>query len=749
MRGMRALAGRATALTAMTAIVGLSLTGLAYADDISNSIDGTIDSVAEVMPLNVGGPNGTTTLYVTPRNDDGKNGCNLTGSTTLGLTVSSSNAAVATVSPSSVTFASCGDIKTLTVTPVAAGTATISATQTSNTTDGTFNLTPATFTVNVTSPAPANTAPGISVAGVTGGASYDKGSVPAATCQVTDAEDGDSTFDATLSAITGDYASDGIGSQTASCSYTDDGGLTVSESETYSIVDAFAPVIGYTLDPATPNGLDGWYTSNVTLDWTVSEPQSPNSLVTTGCVNQNIAADQAATTYTCSATSAGGSAGEQSVTIKRDGTAPTVSYDSVSGTAGDNGWYRSDVDVTFTGADDLSGPVTATKTVTTTSNGTAVTVDSPAFTDNAGNTTAAGAATSPAFKIDKNAPNAPTASLNPAANPAGWHNTDVTVTFSDNGDTGPSGVATCTANATVSADTGGQTVSGTCTDMAGNVSAATAVTVKLDKTAPTIGHTLDPAAANGNGWFKTDVAVGFTCSDSGSGMDSCTGGTTLGEGANQSVTGTATDVAGNTQSDTVSGINIDKTAPSVNLSGAPTGSYYFGSVPAAPTCNASDALSGLDGACTVNGYSTAVGSHTVTATATDNAGNTTSDTSSYTVLAWTANGFYSPVDMGGVLNTVKGGSTVPLKFELFAGPTELTSTSAVATFQTQKVTCGTSNGLEDAIEVVSTGGTSLRYDTTGGQFIQNWKTPAGAGSCYKATMTSLDGSSISALFKTK
>jgi hypothetical protein len=31
--------------------------------------------------------------------------------------------------------------------------------------------------------------------------------------------------------------------------------------------------------------------------------------------------------------------------------------------------------------------------------------------------------------------------------------------------------------------------------------------------------------------------------------------------------------------------------------------------------------------------------------------------------------------MGGVYNTVNGGSTVPFKFELFAGDTELTETS--------------------------------------------------------------------------
>ena len=91
-------------------------------DDIANNLDASIDAVAEAMPLNVGGADGTTQLYVTPRNGDGKNGCNLTSSTTISVSVSSSNTGVATVSPSSVTFASCGDIKTLTITPVAVGT---------------------------------------------------------------------------------------------------------------------------------------------------------------------------------------------------------------------------------------------------------------------------------------------------------------------------------------------------------------------------------------------------------------------------------------------------------------------------------------------------------------------------------------------------------------------------------------------------------------------------------------------------
>jgi hypothetical protein len=55
----------------------------------------------------------------------------------------------------------------------------------------------------------------------------------------------------------------------------------------------------------------------------------------------------------------------------------------------------------------------------------------------------------------------------------------------------------------------------------------------------------------------------------------------------------------------------------------------------------------------------------------------------------------------------------------------------------------------DEVEITNTGGTTLRYDTTAGQFIQNWQTPRQVGACYRVTVYTLDGSSISALFKLK
>jgi hypothetical protein len=726
------------------AVVGVvfAIAGAAFADDISNNLDSTVDAVAEAMPLTVGGANGTTRLYVFPTGGDGKPGCNLTGSTTFSISLASSDPSVATVSPSSITFTSCVTSTTgpvVTVTPVAQGTATISASQVSNTTGGTFNLAPVTFSVNVAPPP--NTPPQVAVAGVTGGANYDKGSVPAATCEVTDAEDGNSSFPATLSAISGPYASDGVGEQTASCSYTDGGGLTASASETYGIVDPSAPDIQSSVVGTLGN--NGWYVSDVSLSWTVTEPQSPNSLQKTGCVDQSITTDQAAMSYSCSATSAGGSAGPVDVSIKRDATKPTIEG-SASPAANGAGWNNTDVTVSFTCADNLSGIASCGPDDTLSSEGAGQSATGTAV-DDAGNSASA---TVSSINIDKTPPAINFVSRTPA-NVNDWNNGNVTVNWSCS-DIFGSGVVSASVSKTISDEGANQSATGTCEDVAGNTASNTQSGINIDKTAPAITF-VSRTAVNGNGWNNSNVTVNWSCSDGGSSVVSGSVSKTLSdEGANQSATATCEDLAGNEASNTQSGINIDKTAPSVSLVGGPAdgASYYFGSVPAAPTCNASDSLSLLDGPCAISGYSAGVGSHTVTASAKDKAGNTASDSRGYTVLAWTLKGFYQPVDMGGVLNIVKNGSTVPLKFEIFAGSTELTDTANVKSLTSAKVNCDGTAPV-DEIEATATGGTSLRYDATAGQFVYNWQTPKTAGVCYRVTMTTQDASSLVALFRLK
>jgi hypothetical protein len=90
-------------------------------------------------------------------------------------------------------------------------------------------------------------------------------------------------------------------------------------------------------------------------------------------------------------------------------------------------------------------------------------------------------------------------------------------------------------------------------------------TATLDITPPEITGYVT-AAPNANGWYNADATVHFEASDSGSGIESVSGDVMLSdEGAGQSVVGTATDRAGNSASFTVSGINIDKTAPIVKI----------------------------------------------------------------------------------------------------------------------------------------------------------------------------------------
>jgi hypothetical protein len=160
------------------------------------------------------------------------------------------------------------------------------------------------------------------------------------------------------------------------------------------------------------------------------------------------------------------------------------------------------------------------------------------------------------------------------------------------------------------------------------------VTYDTDETAPTITATASPAA-NGNGWNSTNVTVTFSCTDNagGSGVDTVSGPVTVSaEGANQSVTGTCKDKAGNTASATKT-VSIDRTSPTVAFGGHPA--TYTLDQNVSFTCAASDALSGIASTDCANvnapAWSFGPGSHTVTASATDKAGNSASASTSFTV----------------------------------------------------------------------------------------------------------------------
>jgi hypothetical protein len=211
-----------------------------------------------------------------------------------------------------------------------------------------------------------------------------------------------------------------------------------------------------------------------------------------------------------------------------------------------------------------------------------------------------------------------TVSISPGPNANGWNNSNVTVTLNstDNEATGGTGAQQISYSMAGAQSVGNTVVSGTstsftistegtttvtffATDFAGNVESAKTVTINLDKTPPTITGLRSPAA-NANGWNNTDVTVTFQCTDTISGLASGnppTPSVLSAEGANQSVSGLCTDLAGNAASATSSGINIDKTPPSIVCGAVPAQlwppNHKLVSVNASVTV--SDALSGPDG----------------------------------------------------------------------------------------------------------------------------------------------------------
>ncbi|MEQ1698663.1 MAG: fibronectin type III domain-containing protein [Ilumatobacteraceae bacterium] len=309
---------------------------------------------------------------------------------------------------------------------------------------------------------------------------------------------------------------------------------------------------------------------------------------------------------------AGNVEGVQSVSVLIDAGAPSIAH-SQSPVANASGWTNTATTVTFVCSAGLSGVASCSAPVTVTTEGAGQEVVGTAVS-NAGLSVSETVGVS----IDLTAPSITGEAIG-ALNAAGWFNGPVTVRFTC--EDLLSGVATCPNDVTLTASGADRSVTRVAVDAAGNSSSVTVSGINIDRDAPTIvGSTT--TSANAAGWFNTPVMVHFDCSDGLSGVVACPADVVVsGDGFGQSVTGVVTDVAGNESTTVVSGINIDRTAPVVSLT-------YTGGL---PVCAASDVLSGLSGACVLSvPVEVSAGVFSVTATATDLAGNVTVGSLTYT-----------------------------------------------------------------------------------------------------------------------
>ena len=231
------------------------------------------------------------------------------------------------------------------------------------------------------------------------------------------------------------------------------------------------------------------------------------------------------------------------------------------------------------------------------------------------------------LKYDSTAPavTAGQAARGPDVN--GWYNHAVSVDFS--GTDQLSGIDTCTSRSYEGPDSATASLTGTCTDDAGNVSAPLGFGLRYDGTAPVVTGGQAGRAADLNGWYNRPVSIAFDGSDQTSGIDACTNTTYGGpDSGAASVPGACKDKAGNLSGALGFGLKYDATGPVVASAtpgrGADANGWY--NHPVAFAIDGTDATSGLADCppVTYSAPDSAAGS--VTGQCSDRAGNASSRT---------------------------------------------------------------------------------------------------------------------------
>jgi WD40 repeat protein len=271
-----------------------------------------------------------------------------------------------------------------------------------------------------------------------------------------------------------------------------------------------------------------------------------------------------------------------------DQTPPTISA-AVNPQPNAQGWNNTDVTVRFSCQDALSGVASCTPTdpIQVTQEGQGQTIQAQAV-DKAGNR----AERTVTVNLDKTKPQLTLGEPQGTLGSEGWYRTDVVVpyTATDNLAGFSGGQRQLQGSARSSGEGSAVRVRVRVEDLAGNATEAEAGPFKVDQTPPTISAAVNPQP-NAQGWNNTDVTVRFQCSDTLSGLVSCTPQeervTSEGE---RRIEGRAEDRAGNVRTTSVT-VRLDKTPPRVSCQPPDTTRWYREDV--SVPCTASDSLSGL------------------------------------------------------------------------------------------------------------------------------------------------------------
>jgi hypothetical protein len=269
-----------------------------------------------------------------------------------------------------------------------------------------------------------------------------------------------------------------------------------------------------------------------------------------------------------------------------------------------------------------------------------------------------------------------------------------------------------------------------------------------DATAPTVigKATTKP---NAYGWYRANVRIDWTAKDP-SGVKTQPADTIV-TGEGNSVTATSPLVCDkapkpNCGRGTLTGLKIDKTAPSLAVTGVTNGATYtVGAVPTAG-CAASDPLSGLAAACRgflTGGNANKVGQFAYGASVSDKAGNTRAAAAAYRVT-YRFDGFAQPVNdpaatPGAPVSVFRAGSIVPLAFSVKkANGQVITPVSKPAWVSPVKGARTTAAVNEAVVNGAGTGGSSYVWKNNRWRF--DWSTKGlAAGYLYRVGVKLDDG----------
>jgi hypothetical protein len=384
------------------------------------------------------------------------------------------------------------------------------------------------------------------------------------------------TFSITAPAAAGIYNAYFVASGNDNCSNQLSETKLLPNSVTVVVPDNTAPTTTLTLGPATPNGSNDWYTSNVLLTVSATDDTGGSGVAETRCVldpasapasfdaisvgcaylgaGADVISDGSHIVYAASRDGAGNNESVISTSFKIDKTPPEVTATPDRG-SDENGWYNHALTVTYSGTDAISGLEGCDPAESYSGPDSPSATLSGTCSDNAGNS----ASGSYAFKYDATAPANVSAAAARTPDHNDWYNQAVTITW--NGQDLTSGIASCTSTTYSGPDTAAASADGHCTDQAGNASADVAFSFKYDGTAPVVTATPDRAADH-DSWYNHALTVTFAGTDGTSGPASCDPAASYSgpDSATATVSGSCADQAGNSAS---AGYNFkyDATAP--------------------------------------------------------------------------------------------------------------------------------------------------------------------------------------------